>query len=299
MTKKDVLAMRIDQSTKLAATTFLRCLDESVASTDAIISLFYEVSEIKVADVRPEDYAAASIIDTESGEELVHEGKQIGEEAAEAIQNSSLKKVRVIQNPSDTLILNTIAEEKLEVFDAANDHERALLKVYSKLRPGNPPQVEKAAQLFQEKFFDDNRYRLGKVGRFRINRKFDLDVPEDQMFIRGEDFLRVIQYILDLRSNRVDPNTGRKVAQVDDIDHLGNRRLRTLDELAVEELRKGFLKLRRTVQERMSVKDPDEVAKIADLVNSKIDLQRHRLLLRSLRAEPGGRPDQPALQSRA
>ncbi len=269
VTKKDVLAMRIDQSTKLAATTFLRCLDESVASTDAIISLFYEVSEVKTADVRPEDYAAASIIDTESGEELIHEGKMIGEEGAEAIQNSSLKTVKVVQNPSDTLILNTIAEEKLDQIDADSDHSRALLKVYGKLRPGNPPQVDKAMQLFQEKFFDDNRYRLGRVGRFRINRKFNLDVPEDQMFIRGEDFLRVIQYILDLRSNRTDPETGRRVAQVDDIDHLGNRRLRTLDELAVEELRKGFLKLRRTVQERMSVKDPDEVAKIADLVNSK------------------------------
>ncbi|RMD60647.1 MAG: DNA-directed RNA polymerase subunit beta, partial [Planctomycetota bacterium] len=107
------------------------------------------------------------------------------------------------------------------------------------------------------------------VGRFRINRKFGLDVPEDQMFLRSEDFLRVLQYILDLRSNRLDPNTGRPVAQVDDIDHLGNRRLRTLDELACEEMRKGFLKLRRTVQERMSVKDPDELAKISDLVNSK------------------------------
>ncbi len=89
------------------------------------------------------------------------------------------------------------------------------------------------------------------------------------MFIRSEDFLRVVQYILDLRSNRPDPKTGRPVAQVDDIDHLGNRRLRTLDELAVEELRKGFLKLKRTVQERMSVKEPDQLTKIADLMNSK------------------------------
>jgi len=269
VTKKDVLAMRIDQSTKLAATTFLRCLDESVATTDAIISLFYEVTEIKVADVKPEHWAAASIIDTESGEELVHVGRQIGD-AAEAIMASSLKTIRVIENPSDALILNTIAEEKLDQFDHVDtDFEKALLKVYTKLRPGNPPQVEKAKQLFHEKFFDDNRYRLGRVGRFRINRKFNLSTPEDQMFISGEDFLRVIQYVLDLRSNRIDADTGRPVAQVDDIDHLGNRRLRTLDELAVEELRKGLLKLRRTVQERMSVKDPDEVAKIADLVNSK------------------------------
>ncbi len=269
VTKKDVLAMRIDQSTKLAATTFLRCLDESVASTDAIIGLFYEVSEIKVAEVHANDYAAASIIDTETGEELVHVGRQLGEETAESIRNSSLKTVKVVKNPSDVLILNTIAEEKLEQFEADNEYDRALLKIYTKLRPGNPPQVEKARQLFHEKFYDENRYRLGRVGRFRINRKFDLQTAEDQMFITGEDFLRVVQYILDLRSSRTDPNTGRPVAQVDDIDHLGNRRLRTLDELAVEELRKGFLKLRRTVQERMSVKDPDEVAKIADLVNSK------------------------------
>jgi len=273
VTKKDVLAMRIDQSTKLAATTFLRCLDESVASTDAIIGLFYEVAEIKAKDVHPEDWAAASIIDTESGEELVHVGCQVGEEAAEAIKGSALKTIRVVQNPSDSLILNTIAEENLEAFDdvpnVTSDYDRAMLKIYSRLRPGNPPQVEKAKQLFHEKFFDGNRYRLGTVGRFRINRKFEMDIDPDQLFLLGLDFLKVIQYMLDLRSNRLDPETQRPVALIDDIDHLGNRRLRTLDELAVEEIRKGLLKLRRTVQERMSVKDPEEVAKIADLVNSK------------------------------
>ncbi|HYE62435.1 MAG TPA: DNA-directed RNA polymerase subunit beta [Phycisphaerales bacterium] len=269
VTKKDVLAMRIDQSTKLAATTFLRCLDESVAETDAILSLFYEISDIKVENIKPEHWAAESIIDTSTGEELIHVGRQIGE-AAGAIMASSLKKVKVIENPSDVLILNTIAEEKLEQFETGDTtYEKALLKIYSKLRPGNPPQVEKAKALFFEKFFDENRYRLGRVGRFRINRKFDLNTPEDMMFIRSEDFLRVIQYLLDLRSGRQDPKTGRPVAMVDDIDHLGNRRLRTLDELAVEELRKGFLKLRRTVQERMSVKDPEELTKIADLVNTK------------------------------
>ena len=266
--KKDRLTMKIDQSTRLAATTFLRCLDESVSSTEAILSLFYHISEVKAADVNEGDWAAESIIDTETGEEIVHVGNQIGE-AAEAIRASAMKKVKVIQNPSDVLILNTISDEGLEDVQADTDHGRAMLKVYGKLRPGNPPQVEKAKQLFYEKFYDDNRYRLGRVGRFRINRKFGLETPEDQQFLTGEDFLKVIEYLLDLRSNRIDAKTGRPVAQVDDIDHLGNRRLRTLDELAVEELRKGFLKLRRTVQERMSVKDPDELSKISDLVNSK------------------------------
>ncbi len=270
VTKKDVLVMRIDQSTKMAATTFLRCLDESIASTTAILSLFHEIVEISVDKLKPEHWAADSIIDLETGEELVHVGRQIGENI-EAVMGSSLKKIRVIQNPSDPLILNSVAEERLDQFNevAKSEFEAALLKIYTRLRPGNPPQAEKARQLFAEKFLDENRYRLGKVGRFRINRKFDLNVPENQMFIRAEDFLRVVQYILDLRSKRPDPKTGRPVAQVDDIDHLGNRRLRTLDELATEEMRKGFLKLRRTVQERMSVKEPDELNKIADLVNSK------------------------------
>ncbi|GMV27514.1 MAG: DNA-directed RNA polymerase subunit beta [Phycisphaerae bacterium] len=301
VTKKDVLAMRIDQSTKLAATSFLRCLyyieekdrvlrDQKfdtapaedkkkiqekaelagarVAATDAIIGIFYEVTEIPADQVKPEHWAAESIIDKESGEELVHVGRQIGDSAS-AIVNSNLKKVRVVQNPSDVLILNTIAEEKLEQFPGDSEGKQALLKLYSKLRPGNPPQVDKAEALFREKFFDENRYRLGRVGRFRINRKFEMGTPEDLMCIVSTDFLQVVKYLLDLRSNRLDPKTNRPAAQVDDIDHLGNRRLRTLDELAVEELRKGFLKLKRTVQERMSVKGPDELTKIADLVNSK------------------------------
>src|SRR5258705_7706756 len=128
------------------------------------------------------------------------------------------------------------------------------------LRPGNPPQLDKAKTLFQEKFFDENRYRLGRVGRFRINRKFDQDVPETVMTVRAEDLITSLKYMFKLRSGE---------GYVDDIDHLGNRRLRTIDELAAEEMRKGFLKLKRTVQERMSLKDPNELGKVSELVNSK------------------------------
>src|SRR5204862_2187703 len=113
---------------------------------------------------------------------------------------------------------------------------------------------------FEEKFFDENRYRLGRVGRFRINRKFDQNVPESVMTLRSEDMVNSLKYMFKLHSGE---------GYVDDIDHLGNRRLRTIDELASEELRKGFLKLKRTVQERMSLKDPNEIGRIAELVNSK------------------------------
>jgi len=267
VSKKDVLTMRIDQSTKIAATTFLRALDEQFSSTDKILELFYDVREVKVAQLKPEHYSAEMILDQETGEELCRVGAQIGD-AIEAIQASELDSVRVITDPGDPLILNTLAAERLDFLAEVTEHEAALLRIYGRLRPGNPPQVDKARALFDEKFFDENRYRLGKVGRFRINRKFDTEdgayepVAEDVQHLRAEDFMAVMQYILDLRAKRNN-------AHVDDIDHLGNRRLRTLDELAVEEMRKGFLKLRRTVQERMSVKDPDEISKIADLVNSK------------------------------
>jgi DNA-directed RNA polymerase subunit beta len=262
VTKKDVLAMRIDQSTKIAATTFMRALDEKYSSTESLLKAFYEVEELPVGKLKPEHYAVTAIIDKETGEELVGPGRQIGE-AIGKVQASNLKNVSVITTAADPLILNTIAAEHADTSGDHTEYEAALLRLYARLRPGNPPQVDKAKQLFAEKFLDENRYRLGKVGRFRINRKFGIEgVAYSEMKLVQKDFLATLKYLLDLRSNR-------NKAHVDDIDHLGNRRLRTLDELAVEEMRKGFLKLRRTVQERMSIKDPDEIAKIADLINSK------------------------------
>ncbi|MBC7785638.1 MAG: DNA-directed RNA polymerase subunit beta [Burkholderiales bacterium] len=253
VTKKDALAVRIDQSSKIPATTFIRALDAKYSTAEQIIREFYTIENVKVGQLQAGYYAAASIIDAESGEELVKAGSQIGEALAK-IQASSLKTIAVVTKVADPLILNTLAE------DTAESHEAALMKIYARLRPGNPPQLDKAKTLFNEKFFDGNRYRLGRVGRFRINRKFDQNVPETEMVLRIEDFINSLKYMFTLRAGE---------GYIDDIDHLGNRRLRTIDELAAEELRKGFLKLKRTVQERMSLKDPNEITKVAELVNSK------------------------------
>ena len=253
VTKKDALAVRIDQSSKIPATTFIRALDAKYSTTDAIIKEFYTIENIKVGQLQAAYYAAATIIDGESGEELVKAGAQLGENLGK-IQASSLKSIAVVTKVADPLILNTLAE------DSAESHEQALMKIYARLRPGNPPQLDKAKTLFNEKFYDENRYRLGRVGRFRINRKFEQNVPETEMVLRSEDFIGSLKYMFTLRAGE---------GYIDDIDHLGNRRLRTIDELAAEELRKGFLKLKRTVQERMSLKDPNEITKVAELVNSK------------------------------
>jgi DNA-directed RNA polymerase subunit beta len=253
VSKKDVLVIRIDQSGKIPATSFLRAMDERYSKTEDLLRLFYKTESVKVKKLEPTMWAVGPIVDTETGEILVEAGAQLGD-AVTAIQASSLDSVEVIREAADPLILNTIAE------DGCSSHEEALLKLYGKLRPGNPAQLEKAKALFEEKFFDTNRYRLGAVGRFRLNRKFKQNVDEREMTLRAEDFLNTIRYILALRSNQ---------GEVDDIDHLGNRRLRTIDELASAEIRKGLLKLRRTVQERMSMKSPEEIERIADLVNSK------------------------------
>ncbi len=253
VTKKDALTIRIDQSSKIPATMFMRSMDAKYDSDADIIREFYKTKTLAVEKLRVQMYVVEAFVDPDSGEEILPAGGQIGE-ALTKIVSSPTKKLEVIEKVTDPLILNTLME------DASESHENALLRIYMRLRPGNPPQLDKAKTLFTEKFYDENRYRLGKVGRFRINRKFHQKIDESEMALRPEDFVNTLKYILNLRGGD---------GVVDDIDHLGNRRLRTIDELATDELRKGFLKLRRTVQERMSIKNPDELTKIAELVNSK------------------------------
>ena len=258
VTRRDILAVRIDQSAKIPATSFLRAMDERFSTDSQIVSAFHVTRTVKANQLKPDMYAVSDVVDPDNDEDIiVKAGCQIGD-AVGRIQSSEIKQVEVVEaaQVSDPLILNTLAE------DRTKNQDEALLKLYARLRPGNPPQADKARKLFEEKFYDENRYRLGRVGRLRINRKFMQDVGEDVMTLRCEDFLNAMKYLYMLRSG--DPNF-----QVDDIDHLGNRRLRTIDELATDEMRKGFLKLRRTVQERMSIKDPTTLTKVADLVNSK------------------------------
>ncbi len=254
VTQRDILIVKIDQSSKIPATIFLRAIDPEYGTTKQILRLFYQTETLSTNKLTPTMWVVEPIVDKQTGEIVVKPGAQIGDRLS-WIQQSDIKKAEVIDEARDTLILNTLAE------DDCQTHEQALLKFYVRLRPGNPPNQEKAKTFFAEKFFDSNRYRLGKVGRFRLNRKFDQQVSEDEMTLRPEDFLNAMKYIVALRNIQ---------GEVDDIDHLGNRRLRTIDELAADEVRKGLLKLRKTVQERMSIKrDTEEPLRIADLINSK------------------------------
>ncbi len=257
VTKKEALSVRIDQSGKFSAMTLLRAMDPKYSTDADIIKEFYETESVKITTAGKVKLKGAQVvgevIDPQTGEIYAESGEILTEEKVNSISLTNVKEIIILKTAKDPIIISSLKD------DATNTHEEALLKIYQRLRPGNPPQLEKAKELFKEKFQDPSRYRLGKVGRFRLNRKFDQKVAESEMTLRSIDFLNAIKYVLKLRA---------KDGYADDIDHLGNRRVRTIDELAADELRKGFLKLKRTVQERMSMREQIDMTP-RQLINPK------------------------------
>ncbi len=262
--RKESLTVRIDQSGKFSIMTLLRAMDPVYGDSANLLRAFFPAETVKITDGRTAaklegKMAVSDVIyppdSPRAGEIIVESAQKITKNLAETICTSGLKQLEVMDDPKNPLLLNALND------DNTASHEEALLRIYQRLRPGNPPQLEKAKALFHEKFYDTNRYRLGRVGRFRINRKLGLNIPEEEMTLHADDLIAAIKYIVALRAGEPD-------AEIDDIDHLGNRRLRTIDELASDELRKGFLKLRRTVQERMSLKDLEDMTP-RSLVNPK------------------------------
>ena len=264
-TKKDSITVRIDQSGKFSVMTLLRAMDPKYGMDADILRTFYETNKQKISrrpqrrqDRRQDRGRRRRLSGRQRSGGRDHRRRRPEdhqERRPRRFARRASSRSRSWTAPTTPLLLNALAD------DGTSSHEEALLRIYQRLRPGNPPQLEKARALFHEKFYDTNRYRLGRVGRFRINRKLGLTVPEDEMVLRPEDLINAVKYLLKLV-------TGDSDAHVDDIDHLGNRRLRTIDELACDELRKGFLKLRRTVQERMSLKDIEDMTP-RSLINPK------------------------------
>ena len=237
VSKKETLGVRIDQSGKFSAMTLLRAMDPEYSTDADILKAFYPTEVVKLTPANrarlENSRAVGDIIDPQTGEVYADSGVTLTKELVDKIYTTGVKEIVVLPQVKDPLILNSVDE------DPTATHEEALLKIYQRLRPGNPPQLEKARELFKEKFQDPNRYRLGKVGRHRINRKFDQDLPETEMTLRSLDFLNAIRYILRQRGGE---------GQVDDIDHLGNRR--------------------RTVQERMSIREQHDMTP-RTLINPK------------------------------
>jgi len=258
VSRRDSLICQLDQSGKLPASLILRSLDESLSTDDQILERFCDVKTVRfsagTAAAKLRDRVSATAVTTNEGElSIVNAGERITEETARQLVECGIKSMRLLPEEFDPLILNTLSE------DRSHDHASAVRELYSKLRPGTPFAFDKARAAIQEKFFDSNRYQLGTVGRFRIRRKFGQKTSEDAQTLRSEDIVDAINYIIGLRSGK---------GEVDDIDHLGNRRVRTVGELAGEQIRKGFLKMQRTVEDRINLRDPEKFTP-RNLINSK------------------------------
>ena len=266
-TRKETLSIKIDQSSKLPIMMLLRAMSPDYSTNAMLMKAFFKTATVRIGDAKstvPKLEGKISVSDVvypktheKAGEIIIESCEAITKARATELCAAGVKKpIEVLDDQKSRLLLNCFNEDKTK------SHEEALAKIYMRLRPGNPPQLDKARDLFNDKFFDVNRYRLGQVGRFRINRKLGLNIPEEVMTLRAEDIVEAVKYV-----NRL--WIGDRTADVDDIDHLGNRRLRTIDELAGDELRKGFLKLRRTVMERLQAKVNDADVTPRQVINQK------------------------------
>ena len=145
--------------------------------------------------------------------------------------------------------------------DTIDSQDDALLDIYRKLRPGEPPTLENARNLIDNFYFNTKRYDLAKVGRYKVNRKLGLNLPLDQSVLTLDDVLATIEYILRLHADMptIEGPRGEVVVETDDIDHFGNRRLRTVGELIQNQIRTGLSRMERVVRERMTTQDVEAI----------------------------------------
>ena len=261
----DICYVHIDKKKKFPATALLRALGYG---TDAeIFRLYYDVEEIKLGKMTDAVKAeitgkviAEEIVDPETGEVLVDNGEEIETEVVEILERLGAKKVKIYRSNRQAargespLIKNTIKKDPTE------SEEDALNAIYSLLRPGDAPNIETARTALERVFFSPKRYDLGRVGRYKINQRLGLKVDRGNTVLTREDFVSIIGHLIEL-------NEGR--GYTDDIDHLGNRRVRTVGELIANQFSVGLSRMARLVKERMSINTDPEKINIDDLVNAR------------------------------
>ncbi len=200
--------------------------------------------------------SAEDLFDEETGEVLCLANETLTESKISELMSLGVKEIKVLYidmvNYGDQ-IRNTL------LLDKTPSQEDAFFKIFERLRPGEPPTLEAAQNLFEGLFFDSTKYDLSKVGRMKINYKFGMDVPVENTVLTNQDILNTVKYLVNL-------NNGK--GSVDDIDHLGNRRVRAVGELLENQFRVGLVRMERAVKERMSIQELDTLMP-HDLVNQK------------------------------
>lgn len=199
---------------------------------------------------------AHDVIDEATGEVLLECNEEVSEERLAELRAHGVESFKVLF--IDNLNVGPWLRDTILV-DKVNSPEEAIMEIYRRLRPGDPPTPETSTNLFVNLFFNPERYDLSKVGRLKINFKFGLDEPLEHTVLTKRDILEVIRYLLDLKNGKGD---------IDDIDHLGNRRVRAVGELLENQYRIGLVRMERAIKERMSLQE-SETLMPHDLINSK------------------------------
>jgi DNA-directed RNA polymerase subunit beta len=201
-------------------------------------------------------YVAEDLVNMSTGEIYAEAGDEITDKMLKGFEEAGITELPLLDIDHVNIgpyIRNTLAVDK------NSTREEALFDIYRVMRPGEPPTIDTAENMFQSLFFDSERYDLSAVGRVKMNMRLDLDAPDTQRTLRREDILAVVKELLNLRDGRGD---------IDDIDHLGNRRVRSVGELMENQYRLGLLRMERAIKERMSSVEIDNTMP-QDLINAK------------------------------
>ena len=271
----NVMYAYIDRKKKLPVTTLLRAI--GFETDKEIVEIFDLAEEIKVTESnlkkvigrrlagRVMESMHEDFVDPDTGEVttmerntlIVERGSEISEDNIEMILNSGVKTILLekegVAAVDYSIIFNTLQR------DMSNSEQEAVTYIYRQLRNADPPDAASAREVIQSLFFSEKRYDLGEVGRYRINKKLGLDTPMEVKVLTREDIIAIIKYLIELINAKSD---------VDDIDHLSNRRVRTVDEQLYNQFGVGLARIARSIREKMNVRD-NEVFKPIDLINAK------------------------------
>jgi DNA-directed RNA polymerase subunit beta len=226
-------------------------------------NLLKELIKAKISQVRAAladlegAYSVADVVNRQTGEVLLEANKPLTADLWQAFAEGGITEVDVFFPERDDI--GVVLSRTLDK-DSIRSSKEALIEIYRKLRPGDPPTLETATNLFRGMFFDPRKYDFSRVGRLKFNIKLGLDTPLDNRTLESPDFVAAIKYLLKLRKN---------IGVVDDIDHLGNRRVRAVGELLENQFRIGLVRMERAIKEKMSVYQEMSTAMPHDLVNAK------------------------------
>ncbi len=202
-------------------------------------------------------FAAEDVYDEETGEVLLNCNEELTEERLEALKTAGVSSFRILY--IDDFNVGPFLRDTL-IADKLVSSEDAIMEIYRRLRPGDPPTIDTARNLFEALFFRSDRYDLSTVGRLKLNHKFSLDEGLETKVLTKRDILETVRYLIELRNGR---------GKTDDIDHLGNRRVRAVGELMENQYRIGLVRMERAIKERMSMSQEMDALMPADLINAK------------------------------